>query len=91
MRGVNLLNNVLVSGGVIAQTTKAIANVQAILNVAGLELSDVSKLTVQLVDVNDLTDVNAAIYAALQAANAWPVSMRNCFLYLGCVFTRLIV
>ena len=76
LRGVNLLTNTLVSGGVKAQAKKAIANVVAILNEAQLQLSDVSKLTVHLVDLDDLTVVNGVLNSALVVAGAWPVSIK---------------
>jgi 2-iminobutanoate/2-iminopropanoate deaminase len=53
---------VFVEGGIKEQTRQSLTNVQAILEEAGLTLSNVVKTTVFLADMNDFADVNA-VYA----------------------------
>jgi 2-iminobutanoate/2-iminopropanoate deaminase len=52
----------LVSGGVEAQAERALRNVAAVLDSAGLAMADVVKTTIFLADIGDFAAVNA-IYA----------------------------
>ena len=49
-------------GGIKEQTRQSLLNIQAILEEAGLTMSNVVKTTVFLADMNDIADMNA-IYA----------------------------
>ena len=49
-------------GGIKAQTRQSLTNVKAILEEAGLTMSDVVKTTVFLADMNDFADMNS-VYA----------------------------
>ena len=49
-------------GGIKEQTRQSLLNIQAILEEAGLTMSNVVKTTVFLADMNDFADINA-IYA----------------------------
>ena len=51
-----------VEGGIKAQTRQSLLNVKAILEEAGLTMSDVLKTTVFMADMNDFADMNA-VYA----------------------------
>ena len=51
-----------VEGGIREQTRQSLLNVKAILEEAGLTMSDVVKTTVFLADMNDFADMNA-VYA----------------------------
>ena len=51
---------VFVEGGIREQTRQSLLNVKAILEEAGLTMSDVVKTTVFLADMNDFADMNAA-------------------------------
>jgi 2-iminobutanoate/2-iminopropanoate deaminase len=51
-------------GGVAAQTVQCIANVRALLQGAGADLTDVVKTTVFMADINDYGTVNEAYVAA---------------------------
>ena len=53
---------VFVDGGIREQTRQSLLNVKAILEEAGLTMSDVVKTTVFLADMNDFADMNA-VYA----------------------------
>ena len=53
---------VFVEGGIKEQTRQSLANVKAILEEAGLTMSDVVKTTVFMADMNDFADMNA-VYA----------------------------
>ena len=53
---------VFVEGGIREQTRQSLLNVKAILEEAGLTMSDVMKTTVFLADMNDFADMNA-VYA----------------------------
>ena len=53
---------VFVEGGIREQTQQSLLNVKAILEEAGLTMSDVVKTTVFLADMNDFADMNA-VYA----------------------------
>lgn len=54
-------------GGVKEQTRQSLTNAQAILNAAGLELSDVVKTTVFLADMTDFAAMNE-VYASFFSA-----------------------
>ena len=53
---------VFVEGGIREQTRQSLLNVKAILEEAGLTMSDVVKTTAFLADMNDFADMNA-VYA----------------------------
>ena len=53
---------VFVEGGIKEQTRQSLLNVKAILEEAGLTMSDVVKTTVFMADMNDFADMNA-VYA----------------------------
>ena len=53
---------VFVEGGIREQTRQSLLNVKAILEAAGLTMSDVVKTTVFMADMNDFADMNA-VYA----------------------------
>ena len=53
---------VLVEGGIKEQTRQSLTNVKAILEEAGLTMSNVLKTTVFMADMNDFADMNA-VYA----------------------------
>ena len=53
---------VFVEGGIKEQTSQSLTNVKAILEEAGLSMSNVVKTTVFLADMNDFADMNA-VYA----------------------------
>jgi 2-iminobutanoate/2-iminopropanoate deaminase len=59
-----LRDGALVEGGVTAQATQAIANIQALLESQGAELSAVAKTTVFLADIADYQAMNDAYVAA---------------------------
>ncbi len=48
----------LVSGGVAAETTAALQNIQRVLKAAGFELKDVVSVTVYLADIHEFPDMN---------------------------------
>ena len=56
---INPLTGNIVEGGIREQAHQALANVKAILEAAGLSLSNVVKTTVFLADINDFAEVNA--------------------------------
>ncbi len=60
--GIDPANGELVDGGVEAQAERALRNIQAILDAAGLTMADVVKTTVLLTDIADFNAVNA-VYA----------------------------
>ena len=53
-----------VEGGIKEQTRQSLTNVKAILEEAGLSMSNVVKTTVFMADMNDFADMNA-VYAEL--------------------------
>ena len=53
---------VFVEGGIKEQTRQSLLNVKAILEEAGLTMSDVVKTTVFMADMNDFSDMNT-VYA----------------------------
>ncbi len=61
---VGAVDGVLVPGGIEAQTTQAIANMEALLVEHGAKLTDVVKTTVFMVDIANFATVNAAYAAA---------------------------
>ena len=58
----------VVSGGVVEQTERVMANLRAILDAAGATWNDVVKTTVYLHDMNDFPVVNDAYAKALGSA-----------------------
>lgn len=62
---VGIRDGELVEGGVAAQVTQAMANVEAVLRQEGATLDDVVKTTVFLTDMGDYTAMNDAYVAAL--------------------------
>ena len=64
----------VVAGGIAEQTEQVIANLQAILEAAGLGLGDVVKTTVFLADLADFPDLNA-VYA--RCFTALPLPARS--------------
>lgn len=59
---INPATGVFAEGGVKEQTRQSLLNVKAILEAAGLTMSDVVKTTVFMADMNDFADMNA-VYA----------------------------
>jgi 2-iminobutanoate/2-iminopropanoate deaminase len=59
---VNPLSGSFVEGGIKEQTRQSLLNVKAVLEEAGLTMSDVVKSTVFMADMNDFADMNA-VYA----------------------------
>lgn len=59
---VNPATGLFVEGGIKEQTRQSLLNVKAVLEEAGLTMSDVVKSTVFMVDMNDFADMNA-VYA----------------------------
>ena len=56
---INPATGVFVDGGIKEQTRQSLLNVKAILEEAGLTMSDVVKTTVFMADMNDFADMNA--------------------------------
>jgi 2-iminobutanoate/2-iminopropanoate deaminase len=48
----------LVAGGIVPETTAALANIQKVLQAAGFELKDVVSVTVYLADIHEFPDMN---------------------------------
>lgn len=61
--GLDPLSGALVPGGAAAETGRALTNLRAVLNAAGVSLADVARTTLYLADMADFTAVNQA-YAA---------------------------
>ena len=59
---VNPLSGSFVEGSIKEQTRQSLLNVKAVLEEAGLTMSDVVKSTVFMADMNDFADMNA-VYA----------------------------
>ena len=59
---INPATGVFAEGGIKEQTRQSLLNVKAILEAAGLTMSDVVKTTVFMADMNDFADMNA-VYA----------------------------
>ncbi len=57
--GLDAKSGKLVGTDIELQTRQALMNLQMVLNAAGLDLSDVVRATVYLVDMNDFAKVNA--------------------------------
>jgi 2-iminobutanoate/2-iminopropanoate deaminase len=55
----------LVDGGVAAQTTQALRNIEEILAACGAGLSDVAKVNVYLTDMSEFSAMNEAYLAAV--------------------------
>jgi 2-iminobutanoate/2-iminopropanoate deaminase len=55
----------LVDGGVAAQTTQALRNIEEILAACGAGLSDVAKVNVYLTDMSEFSTMNEAYLAAV--------------------------
>ncbi|OQV18675.1 hypothetical protein BV898_07305 [Hypsibius exemplaris] len=70
LRGLDLLTSVLVPGGIVAESAKVIANVQAILNQSGCGLSDVILYNVRVTNSSFLPIVLSAIRSAFTAERA---------------------
>ena len=60
--GLDPVSGALVEGGVEAQAERALRNLEAVLDAAGLSFNDVVKTTIFLADIDDFAAVNA-IYA----------------------------
>ena len=60
--GLDPVTGELVAGGVEAQAERALRNLTAVLNAAGLTMADVVKTTLFLADIGDFAAVNA-VYA----------------------------
>lgn len=60
--GLDPVSGALVEGGVEAQAERALRNLEAVLDAAGLSFNDVVKTTIFLADIDDFAVVNA-IYA----------------------------
>ena len=56
---INPVTGVFVEGGIMEQTRQSLQNVKAILEEAGLTMSNVVKTTVFLADMADFADMNA--------------------------------
>ncbi|HWZ50630.1 MAG TPA: RidA family protein [Granulicella sp.] len=56
----------VVEGGIVAQTTRALENLKAVLQAAGLDFAQVVKATVFLKDMNDFAAMNE-VYARYMA------------------------
>lgn len=54
----------VVEGGIVEQTKQSFANIKAILDEAGLSMSNVVKTTVLLADINDFAKMNE-VYASV--------------------------
>ena len=59
---INPVTGVFVEGGIKEQTRQSLQNVKAILEEAGLTMSNLVKTTVFMADMNDFADMNA-VYA----------------------------
>ena len=66
----------LVSGGIEAQTHRALQNLQAVLAAAGLDLSRAVKTTVFLKDMNDFAAMNS-VYAGYFQKEGIPAPART--------------
>lgn len=69
----------LIDGSVADQTIQALANIRAVLDQAGLTLSDVVKTTVFLTSMDDYAAMNSAYLAAF----AHPLPARSCVAVAG--------
>jgi 2-iminobutanoate/2-iminopropanoate deaminase len=57
--GLDPVTGAMVEGGVEAQAERALRNLAAVLDAAGLSINDVVKMTVFLADIDDFAAVNA--------------------------------
>lgn len=57
----------VVDGGIVEQTQQSLANVKAILQEAGLEMSSVVKTTVLLANIEDFAKMNEVYASAFEA------------------------
>lgn len=78
--------NALVTGGIGAETTQALNNIEAVLSDLGLTLSDVVKCTVYLSDIDDFAAMNT-VYAKRFHA---PRPARTTVAVLGLVYAARI-
>lgn len=60
--GLDPATGTMVEGGVEAQTDRAMRNLEAVLDAAGVSINDVVKTTIFLADIDDFAAVNA-VYA----------------------------
>ncbi|PWC13191.1 2-iminobutanoate/2-iminopropanoate deaminase [Brenneria roseae subsp. americana] len=67
----------LVADNITAQTRQSLENVQAIVEAAGLKVSDIVKTTVFVKDLHDFTLVNTA-YEAFFTEHEAPFPARSC-------------
>ncbi len=67
----------LVSGGLEAQTERALRNLGAVLEAAGLGYADVVKTTCFLIDIGDFAAFNAVYGRLLPRAAAGPLDVRG--------------
>jgi 2-iminobutanoate/2-iminopropanoate deaminase len=83
--GVNSSTGKLVEGGVEAQTTQALKNLQAVLEEAGAELRSVVKVTVLLQNMSDFGAFNATYGHIMQQAKheGSPMPARTTFAAAG--------
>ena len=65
--GLNPSSGELVTGGVVAETTRVLDNLREVLNAAGASLDDVVRTTIYLVDLSDFGRVNEAYAAFFRA------------------------
>lgn len=65
----------VVSGGIVEQTQQAFANIKAILEEAGLSMSNIVKTTVLLADIKDFAAMNEIYSTAFEA----PYPARSAF------------
>src|ERR1700726_3316981 len=56
--GFDPVTGLVVEGGIVAQTTRALDNLKAVLQAAGLDFAQVVKATVFLKDMNDFAAMN---------------------------------
>lgn len=66
-----------VAADITAQTRQSLENVQAIIETAGLQVSDIVKTTIFVKDLNDFATVNATYEAFFRENNA-PFPARSC-------------
>jgi 2-iminobutanoate/2-iminopropanoate deaminase len=64
--GFDPATGLVVAGGIVAQTTRVMENLKAVLDAAGLGFAQVVKATVFLKDMNDFTAMNE-VYARYMA------------------------
>ncbi|KFF68488.1 endoribonuclease L-PSP [Pectobacterium brasiliense] len=67
----------LVADNITAQTRQSLENVQAIVEAAGLKVSDIVKMTVFVKDLHDFALVNTA-YEAFFNEHSAPFPVRSC-------------